>query len=81
MSADNWRLCPNCQTSDATFGIVVPPSDTEEKFREDYEIGMTIKGEFFVRYRGRCLLCGFGHSFTLNEQVLVRTGTTGGTET
>jgi hypothetical protein len=37
--------------------------------REDYEIFLSEKGEFYASYRGGCAECGFEHKFKHEEQV------------
>lgn len=56
MSADNWDICPQCRHRD-------PFSDTEtlRTFREDYEQGI-MDGKYYVRYNGRCGMCGYNFS-------------------
>jgi hypothetical protein len=38
--------------------------------REDWEIGITEGGEFFVSYRCQCGECGFDYAFSHEEQAL-----------
>lgn len=53
-----------------TFGAESRAGDT---FREDYEMGMTREGRFYVRYRGHCTTkdCGFSHEFKTDNQLKV----------
>lgn len=39
------------------------PVSLKDDFREDYEIGVTDCGEFYVRYSGSCTRCGWSHTF------------------
>lgn len=65
MSADNWRVCPKCLARAKAHGTEEP----EEWFREDFEIGMSLDGKFYVSYHGRCRGdsgedgCGFHFDF------------------
>ena len=45
------------------------PMEDTESLREDYELGITNEGEFFVIYRASCEYCGFKHDFK-HEQML-----------
>jgi hypothetical protein len=54
MSADNWRVCPNC--------------DNKDTLREDYEIGI-YEGEFFVGYSCSCGVCGFKWNYNYTKSV------------
>jgi len=93
MSADNWMVCPKCNTAaskkreskiqkakssygkvseDAYRNLIADaekPSNLEETFREDYELGMKGDGSFFVSYSGYCTTCGFEHTFKHEQQV------------
>ena len=42
-----------------------------ETFREDYEMGVTDSGEFYVSYRGTCTECGLLHEFKHTEQLAI----------
>lgn len=37
--------------------------------REDYEMGVTSHGLFYISYRGYCAECGFEHEFEHGEDV------------
>lgn len=39
------------------------PLEIEENFREDYELGLSTDGSFYVSYTGRCILCEFTFTF------------------
>lgn len=50
----------------------VTQRDIDEKldstFREDYEIG-TLDGEFYVRYKGACSVCGLRYEFKHDHTI------------
>jgi len=66
MSADNWAVCPKCER-DRVFDA------KEATMREDYELGITEEGEFYIRYKAACLKCGFSHKFTHDAALLTPT--------
>jgi len=77
MSADNWAICPRCKAEfDAKLAELPfdePPPKTsfdDYTFREDYELGVVYTGEFYVRYEGRCQVCGLKKVFKHSEQLL-----------
>lgn len=37
--------------------------------REDYELGTSEDGKFYVIYSGGCNVCGFSHKFRHDEQL------------
>lgn len=97
MSANNWRICPQCkakalaewearkQAARKAYGKV--PSEKyeqmtaaardepelEDSLREDYQIGITEKDEFYVIYRGSCQVCSFEHRFRHKQQLSITT--------
>lgn len=42
----------------------------DDTLREDYEIGVSSKGEFFVDYGASCGVCGFVFSHSHKEPLL-----------
>ena len=46
------------------------PTRYESTLREDYEIGTTEDGEFYVTYSCYCETCGFVFEFERTEKVL-----------
>ena len=59
--ADEWR---------ALVAEAEAEPELEDTLREDYSVGMTVTGRFYVSYRGRCQRCDFEHRFKAEEQVL-----------
>lgn len=69
------------RTANASYGKVAPeeyerlkaiaskPLELESHFREDYEIGVTEAGEFFVIYHGHCQTCTFGFDYTYDKKL------------
>ncbi len=45
------------------------PTELEDTLREDWEVGVSDSGQFYVNYRGSCENCGFEFRFTHEEQV------------
>ena len=45
------------------------PIEIENTLREDYELGITEGGEFYVYYSCMCDKCGFEHEFEYKAQV------------
>ena len=45
------------------------PVELETTLREDYEIGITETGEFYISYAGRCRDCGFEHIVEEEKQL------------
>jgi hypothetical protein len=43
--------------------------EEENTFREDYDLGVTDSGEFYISYRGGCEVCGLRHEFKHSEQL------------
>lgn len=69
MSADNWGVCPKCESLENRFAIenhLHAPS-VDNSLREDYELGI-VKGEFYVFYKGQCD-CGFSFKFNHKEKI------------
>lgn len=52
----------------AALKALTPP-DLKQEFREDYELGVTADGEFYVSYSGTCRDCGFNHVYKHSEQL------------
>jgi hypothetical protein len=52
-------------------GLGKPPTVAtfKEELREDYKIGITDTGEFYVKYSGSCQKCRFGHTFEQSVQL------------
>ncbi len=48
----------------------IEPLNLEETLREDYEIGVDSKGEFFVSYGASCQTCDFTFAFNHKEPLL-----------
>jgi len=46
--------------------------DTASSLREDYQIGITDDGEFFVIYRGDCQRCDFHHEFKHEKKLSIK---------
>lgn len=82
MSATNWDTCPRClaerkaaqsqlhKDAKASYGKV---SAVEyHSLREDYEIGITDEGEFYVIYRASCEQCDFAHEFKHEEKLSLK---------
>lgn len=65
MSAKKWSECPRCRKA------AEPAQVEEDTLREDYEIGVDLRGEFEVRYRCCCGKCGFEFKFRHDEQVTI----------
>jgi len=53
----------------ASLESVREQSELETSFREDYELGVSEIGEFYVIYSGSCTDCGLEHKFR-HEQKL-----------
>lgn len=60
--ADEWR---------ALVAEAEKPVDVPETLREDYQLGVTDGGEFYVIYRCSCQHCGFAHEFKHEQQLKV----------
>jgi hypothetical protein len=69
MSADNWALCPACLARTRRETIHETDIESLRTFREDYELGVQEDGTFYVRYRGGCTKCDFGHRFIHEVQA------------
>jgi hypothetical protein len=46
------------------------PSSPKETLREDYEVGISQDGQFFVNYSGYCKACEFSFSFKQSVNTL-----------
>lgn len=44
-------------------------AEQKDTLREDYELGTTPSGEFYVSYSCACTECGFSHKFSHREQL------------
>ena len=58
MSADNWTECPKCG----------------KDFREDYELGISRHGKFYVDYSGSCgtsrdIGCGLKIKYEIEKDI------------
>ena len=51
------------------------PAELPESLREDYEVGVSHTGQFFVAYDCLCQHCGFSHRFRHEQQLDVAPGT------
>jgi hypothetical protein len=71
VSADNWAVCPKCVKEQRSWKAVLgePLDEGEHTLREDYEIGVTAAGDFYVSYGCHCEKCGFRWSFKRDENV------------
>lgn len=82
MSADNWRVCPKCKKTNESKGSLYGKVSEEEyldslnqlkvdeeTLREDYEIGIDERGEFYVDYSCRCQTCGFGFHYKHSQML------------
>lgn len=86
MSAENWAQCPRCtkifEAERLTLYGNVPeeryPSEVKrvegaikaQNLREDYEIGIDLEGNFYVKYCGHCAFCGFHYEFNTGGNIL-----------
>lgn len=50
-----------------------PLSYPKFSFREDYDLGITEDGEFYVSYQGRCEVCKLGKVFKHVEHLPIQT--------
>lgn len=46
-----------------------PKEEEGSSFREYYELGVSADGSFYVRYSGRCTVCGLRHEFKFDNSV------------
>ena len=88
MSAENWAQCPVCTKKFEAERLTLYGSVPEDKYlsevkriegaikaqnlREDYELGIDLEGNFFVKYYATCSICGFCHEFKTGENVLLK---------
>ena len=68
MSANNWRICPQCNKS----GNVPLRPTFPETMREDYEIWMDKEGFFEVTYSAHCTQCEFSFSFEHSDRAVLK---------
>ena len=47
------------------------PPEVDLTLREDYGLGVTSAGKFYVSYQCSCPACGFGHRFKHEEQLTI----------
>lgn len=45
------------------------PVDLEHTLREDYEVGLSEDGRFYVSYCGSCDVCGLEHRHKVEQQL------------
>lgn len=45
------------------------PTRLEQTLREDYEIGISEDGGFYVRYEGHCRVCDFHYEYQYDDRV------------
>ncbi len=50
------------------FNAIQTPKPLEQTLREDYHLGVTEDGEFYVDYSASCS-CGFKHTFKHSEKL------------
>lgn len=62
MSADSYYVCPKCGNGDDS-------DDEHFTLEEDWEIGVTLKGTFYVNYSAFCANCGWEMSYD-HEEIL-----------
>jgi hypothetical protein len=53
------------------LGELSTPVKHEDNLREDYEIGVTSTGKFYIHYSCSCDKCGFSHKFKREEQLTI----------
>ena len=44
--------------------------EIERTLREDYELGISEDGQFYVNYRSSCKVCGFHYDYKIEKDVL-----------
>jgi hypothetical protein len=73
MTADAWRICPNCVKL-YNFPYVNKPTDIDEDqdktgdyyprtMREDYDIYVAPDGKFVINFRCSCHVCKFTKTY------------------
>jgi hypothetical protein len=86
MSAENWTQCPVCtkkfiKERAGLYGSVpediylsevdrVERAINAQNLREDYQIGIDLEGNFYVKYCGHCAICSFHYEFQTGGNVL-----------
>jgi len=84
MSADNWTRCPKCNQKrketlkkygeipeEEYLSALHPTDEDKTPMREDWEIGMSDSGEFYLYYSCKCTRCGFNWKYQYEDHVLI----------
>lgn len=75
MAADNYGVCPSCLKKGDKDEQEIRDAST---LRENFEVGIDEKGEFFVIYDGQCEVCKFGFRFRHTQDALESQARAGG---